>query len=79
MMTLPLLVVLVDIDLVAGNLFDRVVVICDRVVGIELVVVGVNNARNVLRGKVVLDSGFSCGHSNRKRVGLLAAVAVEWR
>ena len=38
-------------DLVAGNLFDRVVVICVRVVGIELVVVGVNNARNVLAWK----------------------------
>jgi hypothetical protein len=33
-----------------------------------------------LRGKVVLDSGFSCEHLNRKRVGLvLAVIAVEWR
>jgi len=50
-------VVLVDIDLVAGNLFDLVVImmqaiVCGRVVGIELVVV-VKNARNVL-GIVVL-------------------------
>ena len=44
-------VVLVDIDIVAGNLLDRVVVICGRVVGIELVVVGVKNARNVLAWK----------------------------
>jgi hypothetical protein len=27
-----------------------------------------------VRGKVVLDSGFGCGHSNMKRVGLVLAV-----
>ena len=51
-------VVLVDIDLVAGNLFDLVVIMMQaivygRVVGTELVVVVVKNARNVL-GIVVL-------------------------
>ena len=51
-------VVLVDIDLVAGNLFDLVVIMMQaivygRVVGTELVLVVVKNARNVL-GIVVL-------------------------
>src|ERR1700730_16921732 len=72
--------ILVDIDLVAGNLIDRAVVIWVVLLVLNLLWSGSKVLETFLRGKVVLDSGSACGHSNRKRVGLvLAEIAVEWQ
>jgi hypothetical protein len=68
---------LVDIDPVAGNLFDLDSDASHRVVRIELVVV-VKNARSVLAWKDCFGS-WICVWTYRKRVGLvLTAIAVEW-